>query len=340
MIPIHRPDSPAPVSAVGSPDEAGPTEPMEQAVCLLCGADQAHPLLDSRAQMSRSTRWFRFVRCGRCGLVYLSPRLAESALGRYYDEGYLPHRGAEAWGRFARLAAEGQRRTDRRRVRLARGAVRLGPGTTALDVGCGRPTFLDTLVRETRCAGTGIDSSDRGWRDEPERWRAPGLRLLQGRLADVDAEGPFDLVTMWHVLEHDYDPLRTLRGLRTRTRPGGALVVEVPEFDSVTRRVQGRWWAGLHTPRHTAAFTSATLRALLQRAGWRVERQDRHGTLDPYVLWWLGRQERRGRRLDGPLEDAFPGFMLGKVLTLPIAALQRWVSLAVQVAVARRGGRP
>lgn len=53
------------------------------------------------------------------------------------------------------------------------------------------------------------------------------------------------------------------------------------------------------------------------------------------MLWWLGRQERRGSALDGSLERAFPGFILGKVLTLPVAALQRWVSLGVMLAVGR-----
>jgi hypothetical protein len=151
----------------------------------------------------------------------------------------------------------------------------------------------------------------------------------------VPLEGPFDLVCLWHALEHDYAPLRTLRRLKALTRPGGALLVEVPDYDSLSRRLQGSSWAGLHTPRHTTVYTPRTLRAMLERAGWRVERQTEYGTLDPYVLWWLGRQELRGRALDGALEGAFPGFVLGKLLTSPLAALQRWVSLGVQVAVGR-----
>jgi len=313
-------------------------EPTEEVSCLLCGAGGAVPLLESHAQMSRSGRRFRFVRCGRCGLVYLSPRVVERAIGRYYGDDYVPHRGPEAWGRFARLAAEGQRRTDRRRVRLARSAARLGPAAAVLDLGCGRPTFLEALVRETGCRATGSDSSDRGWRDDPARWQAAGLTLLRGRLEEVAAAGPFDLITMWHALEHDYDPLRTLRNLRDRCRAGGALVVEVPDFDSLSRHTQGAWWAGLHTPRHSAVYTRGTLRAMLERAGWKVERQDRQGTLDPYVLWWLGRQERAGRALEGPLEPAFLRFMLGKVLSLPVTAMQRWLPLGLQVAVARREG--
>ncbi|HYC31950.1 MAG TPA: hypothetical protein VEB59_06640, partial [Gemmatimonadales bacterium] len=75
--------------------------------------------------------------------------------------------------------------------------------------------------------------------------------------------------------------------------------------------------------------------AMLTRARWRVDRRLRYGTLDPWVLWWLGRQERAGRRLDGDLEGAFPGFIIGKLLTLPITLAQRRISLGVQVAIAR-----
>ena len=287
--------------------------------------------------MHRGGARFSFLRCRRCTLIYLSPRVSPAALGDFYDASYLPHRGAAAWGRFAPLAAEGQRRTDAARVRRARRVASLGPESAVLDVGCGRPTFLEALARRTGARGTGIDLSDAGWADEPGRWAAAGLTLRQARVEDERGLplGPFDLITMWHALEHDYQPLQTLRRLRQVARPGGALVVEVPNFDSLTRRLHGTAWAGLHTPRHTALYTPATLRAMLDTAGWTVERQDAHGTLDPYVLYWLGRQERAGRALDGNLEHAFPGFMLGKVLTLPIALAQRWVSLGIQLAVGR-----
>ena len=285
--------------------------------------------------MHRQRERFTFVRCRHCGLRYLSPRVAPVELHRYYGPSYLPHRGASAWGRYAPFAAEGQRRTDAARVRRARGAARLGPGAAVLDVGCGRPTFLEALTRVTGAHGTGIDLSDGGWSADPARWAAAGLDLRVATVAEGLPPGPFDLVTMWHALEHDYDPLATLRRLREVTRPGGTLLVEVPNYDSLTRRLHGAGWAGLHTPRHSALYTPETLRGMLERGGWQVIRVDPWGTLDPYVLWWLGRQERAGRSLEGSLERAFPGFMLGKVLTLPVALLQRWISLGVQTATAR-----
>ena len=295
-------------------------------------------MLFSAAQTHRGVERFSFVRCLRCALVYLNPRVAPERLADYYGDSYLPHRGPAAWGRWARFVEQGQRRTDHGRVTWARRVARLGMGTAVLDVGCGRPTFLESLVDRTGARGVGLDVSDGGWTAEPERWNTAGLELHRGTVQQAALEGPFDLVSMWHALQHDYQPMDTLRRLHGLTRPGGAILVEVPNYDSLTRRLHGSSWAGFHTPRHTVALTPATLRSMLERAGWKVERQVSYGTLDPYVLWWLGRQEIRGRSLPGDLESAFPRFMAGKLLTLPVTALQQWVSLGVQLAVGRRAG--
>ena len=310
----------------------------ETTACLVCGSDDAEDFVHSAAQMSSSTASFRFVRCRVCRLVYLNPRVSERAIGAWYGPDYLPHRGVAAWGRYAAFAAEGQRRIDAARVRVAiRDTGGLPPGSRVLDVGCGQPTFLEALHRAAGVRGTGVDVSDAGWREDPERWRRAGLELVLGRIEDVELSPGYDLITLWHALEHDYRPVATLARLRTMARPGATLVVEVPDHDGLTRRLQGSRWAGYHTPRHTAVYTAATLEAALTRTGWNVVRQRRWGTLDPYVLYWLGRQEQLGRRLDGPLEGRFPAFMLGKVLTLPLALTQRWLPLGVQLAVARAG---
>jgi 2-polyprenyl-3-methyl-5-hydroxy-6-metoxy-1,4-benzoquinol methylase len=276
---------------------------------------------------------FSFVRCRRCGLVYLSPRVRADAIGRYYDEGYAPHRGESAWGVWAPVVRRHGDRLDRARLRWAQRGRQLGPGHAVLDVGCGRPTFLRAVRRATGARAVGVDPVA-AWRHAPGEWE--GLELVEGDLTDLRLEGSFDVITCWHVVEHLYAPLKALRALREHARPGATLVVEVPDYDSLTRRLQGPYWAGYHTPRHTAAYTADRLRALLEAAGWRVERQVRYGTLDPYVLWWLGRVAYRGDPLHGSLERRFLPFVAGKVVaTWPIAALERRLALGLQIALAR-----
>ena len=278
---------------------------------------------------------WNFVRCDQCQLVRLSPRPSLDALPGFYDSGYLPHRGAAAWGRFSHLVARANTATDRARCRIVERAARLDSTGRVLDLGCGRPTFLAALHARTGVAATGVDFSPSAWADAPPEFKPLDLRA--GTLDSVDLTPGFDAITLWHALEHDPDPVGTLRSLRSLARPDAALVIEVPDHDSLTRRLQGPFWGGYHTPRHLVSYTPESLREMLERGGWRVERLQRHGTLDPWVLWWLGRQEQTGRDLSGSLESRFPAFVAGKLAALPITLLQRWLPLGVQLAVARPG---
>jgi ubiquinone/menaquinone biosynthesis C-methylase UbiE len=305
--------------------------PREATPCLCCGEANAVAEGQSRVQMGEDGEHFTFVRCTGCGLVFLNPRVPETDIGRYYED-YLPHRGPEAWGRWAGLVRTAEARTDRARVRTIQSLGALTPAEVALDVGCGRPSFLRLLKDQTgaRVVGTDFDAS--GWSKDPAHWQ--GLSLYAGVLESLPLTAPFDRITLWHVLEHLYQPVETLRHLRTLARPGTLLVIEVPDLSGLTRRLQGSAWAGYHTPRHTAAYTAATLKGVLERSGWRIVRQYPWGTLDPYVLWWLGQQERQGRTFSGSMESRFLPFMLGKIAALPVTVLQRWVPLGFQTAIA------
>lgn len=318
-LPVIAPD-PAPVAArerVGS--------------CLICGGENTSAVTTSRVQMLADPERFTWVQCQRCGLVFLDPRVPEPDIGRYYAD-YLPHRGPAAWGRWAPLVRSSQERTDLARLRTLRGLGPLDAGCTVLDIGCGQPSFLRVVRDRTGARAVGTDFDASGWSDQPQEWA--GLELHAGILEELPLTGPFDRITLWHVLEHLYRPVETLRYLRSLVRPGTLLVVEVPDHDGVTRKWQGEWWAGYHTPRHTAAYTPATLRGAMQQAGWTIVKQYQWGTLDPYVLWWLGEQERRNLGFTGSFEHRFVPFVLGKIAALPVTALARAIPLGFQTAIA------
>lgn len=78
----------------------------------------------------------------------------------------------------------------------------------------------------------------------------------------------YDAVTLWHSLEHLDDPLAALRHLRPALRPGGILLVEVPNAAGWAARGSGAYWLHLDLPRHRFHFTPASLRLLLKKAGF------------------------------------------------------------------------
>jgi 2-polyprenyl-3-methyl-5-hydroxy-6-metoxy-1,4-benzoquinol methylase len=305
---------------------------LEAASCIACGADDPRPLLQSPVQMLDDRREvFSWVTCGACGQVYLSPRVPAERVGEYYAD-YLPHRGPAAWGHWAFLVRFDQWRLDRARLRTVQRTGPLTRASSVLDVGCGHPTFLARVHQRTGARCVGVDFDANGWKVPSPRW--DGLSLLEGELDVVAPLAPFDVITMWHALEHLYDPGASLRRLRTMAKPATRLIIEVPDYDSLTRRRHGNRWAGFHTPRHTAAYTPESLRRLVERNGWRVQQQYQYGTLHPHIVHWLGAQDIAGRSWRGSLQGRMIPFILGRFVTSPVTLLQRWLPLGVQTLVA------
>lgn len=277
--------------------------------CPVCDSGDIQPFVQTRAQMHSGASRFNFDRCSSCGLAFLNPRLPPEELGAYYTERYLPYRGAEAWGRYRGLVDKSQRQLDQRRVALVERYRRLAIESTVLDIGCGKPDFLKTCIRRSGCTGIGLDFSDHGWRaqGEPES----GLSLLVGEVEQLPATLRADIITLWHYLEHDYHPARTLQALHRHALPDTLLVIEVPDFDSEGRKQFGPHWAGYHTPRHLSLFSPSNLGLLLEKTGWKPLDINPRGTLDPYVLHWMSRMEQRGADWDGSMEPEFIRFVAG-----------------------------
>src|SRR5207244_3893587 len=98
-----------------------------------------------------------------------------------------------------------------------------------------------------------------------------GLRALVGSLPHPDLRPcSFDVVTMWHSLEHVHDPLAILREAYQLLVPGGKLIVACPNIDGLPFRWFGPAWFGLDLPRHLTHFTPLTLQVMLERVGFRV----------------------------------------------------------------------
>ena len=130
---------------------------LEEPACLLCGASDDEEVCRSPAQMATTREPYTFVRCRKCAFIRLSPRVSGDRIARFYDETYLPHRGASAWGRHASIVEISLARQDRARVRRVGALVRLDRSSRVLDVGCGKPTFLRALRDKTGAAGVGVD---------------------------------------------------------------------------------------------------------------------------------------------------------------------------------------
>jgi SAM-dependent methyltransferase len=239
--------------------------------------------------------------------------------------------------RGAKLAAPLLRAFDRRRLTfLARAGAR--PPGRLLDIGAGRGRF----VAQATAAGweaDGIEPSLRGVTGA----RALGVELQQAGIDEAAVErGSLDAATLWHVLEHLDDPGAALERIAGWLRPGGLLVIGVPNLASVQARAGGARWFHLDVPRHRTHFTVAGLHALLHRHG--LEPVSTHHTLaehNPFGLWQsvVSRATHTPSWLYHALKRNAPLRSRDAVVTaVALALAPAAVAAELAFALARRGG--
>jgi len=220
--------------------------------CNLCGGD------DPAAVSSGSG--FRFVRCRRCGLVYLESRPPAPDIGGLYAGYHLREgRNGASWAAFMRDVF---RETAGLLGRPGRGA---GTGRL-LDVGCAFGDFV-ALMREGGWRAEGIDPSPVATAAAAGR----GLPVRTGTLEGFDApDGSFEVVVLFYVLEHLADPMGALRKVFRLLSPGGTLVVRVPDTTPIVRllRPLGIGASLYDPPFHLYDFSPAVLRRMLSAAGF------------------------------------------------------------------------
>jgi 2-polyprenyl-3-methyl-5-hydroxy-6-metoxy-1,4-benzoquinol methylase len=166
-------------------------------------------------------------------------------------------------------------RFDRQRLALVRTLA--PPPARLLDAGAGRGRFV-AAARLSGYDASGIEPAVRG----PA---APDVERARIDEATIEP-GSLDVVSLWHVLEHLDDPGSALDRIATWLRPGGGLVVGVPNLASLQARIGGERWYHLDVPRHRVHFTPGGLHALLRSRGFTVH-GTRHTLLEhnPFGMW-------------------------------------------------------
>jgi SAM-dependent methyltransferase len=237
--------------------------------CLVCGSSRYAALFTASDRLYHTTtREFAVVRCGECGLVRLDPQPAPEELRLYYPENYWFAPGPSA---ASRMEEAYRRLVLRDHVRFVEQALRHSPVRgPLLDVGCGGGLFL-RLMRERGFRVAGLDLSQEAAAIAWRRQRAPAVCAMLER-------APFRAaslagVTMFHVLEHLYDPRAHLASARELLAPDGRLVVQVPNAASWQFRLLGRSWNGVDVPRHLFDFRDRDLEKLLESCGFEVVRR-------------------------------------------------------------------
>lgn len=232
--------------------------------CPVCGAEKATDFLRKDT--------LRLVSCNQCEMVYATPVPAEMVSGKYYDEAgsyYLSPAKLESDYASVRF----ERELRRFRAHCVSGAV--------LDVGCSTGAFLFQL--KSRYPGSyevlGADASGPALDYAESR----GIAVARGDFLEQGfAEGTFDAVTFWAVLEHLCEPAQFLDKAWSILKPEGVCMVLVPNLCSLAARILGSRYRYVY-PQHLNYFSPAALERLVSSRFSVIERRSMH--FNPVVIW-------------------------------------------------------
>jgi SAM-dependent methyltransferase len=303
----------------------------ETVACYLCGSQQHQPMLLAQDDLTGKPGQFQFVRCTHCNLAFQNPRLTLNSVAAYYDDEYIAHRKKKNWGILTPFYNRAMDKHDREKVALISKYVQLNADSSVLDIGCGAGTFLIKIKNVFASRISGVDFKD--LRHLP--WFAP-IHFYHGVFYQQDfAKHRFNLITMWHFLEHDYDPVQTLTCARNLLKDDGLIVIEVPRLDSLSARLFKERWPGLQAPQHTVLYSKDSLLAMLDKADLEVVEYLPYGSFPPYFYLFAGVAFKflKGKGLN--LAKAIYPYFLGQLLLMPILWFQRHLNLAMQTVVCR-----
>jgi SAM-dependent methyltransferase len=305
---------------------------LETIDCYYCGTRTYRPLLSAQDDLTGRPGTFRFVTCDCCGLAYQNPRIPLTDIVDYYDDEYIAHRKQDDWGILTRAYSRAMDKLDARKDEIASRYVRLGTASQVLDVGCAVGSFLRRLRARYGAHVVGLD-----FKDLSSHPIAREVEFHCGLFYEAALESDrFDLVTMWHFLEHDYDPLRSLATARRVLKQDGYLLIEVPRLDSLTFRLFGDRWPGLQAPQHTVLLDRERLQRFVEKAGLEVVHYLPYGAFPAYFYLFTGAAFRllNGRGLN--LRKAIYPYFAGQILLSPILLFERRLNLAMQTVICRR----
>jgi len=264
------------------------------------------------------------IRCQDCG-HFFTQTLGTTDLGELYEnEQYeLVDTRRSMFGRLISFDVES----------VLRQLERIKPrqnGMSILDFGCGKGVFLH-LAKERGWCATGIETAPK--RAEFAQ-KSYGLNVITHEYSGgAIPGGPFDVITLFHVLEHLPNPREIVQNLvDNNLTANGVLVLEVPRFDSLQSMIAGRTWIHLDPPRHLSHFSTAALSQLVSDLGFRTVANGQfsiHNGLLGMVQGILSRLGYRKMLIEELKIRRSPTLLLAVLAVMPFAMALELLAIAV-----------
>lgn len=236
---------------------------MEQVqLCPLCESSQLNLILESKDYFLTQES-FNIMACSNCNLYFTNPRPKKSHLLKYYQsDEYISH--SNKANNLTNLLYKLIRNyTLQKKYKLLSTILEHKSPVNHLDYGCGTGHFIEY-------------TSNKGWKSigfEPDnRAKNHDNPLITNNLNIITSYKYFDIITLFHVLEHVDNLNETLNLLLSKLKPNGVLVLALPNHESFDAKYYKQHWAGYDLPRHLYHFNQNSIQSLCIKHGIKIER--------------------------------------------------------------------
>jgi 2-polyprenyl-3-methyl-5-hydroxy-6-metoxy-1,4-benzoquinol methylase len=231
--------------------------------CPVCGKTKFTLFLQS-IDFFLTKEEFTIVICASCGMKFVNPRPDSTEISKYYESlNYVSHGGKKNILNYLYKIVRNY--SIRKKYKLVKKYAR---NQKLLDIGCGTGEFISF------CNQMGFDVKGIEPGEKPRSFAKTKYKLdvQEESYFDNIIGAEFDIITMWHVLEHVHLLHERMNKIREILKPDGTLIIAVPNSDSWDAGHYGKFWAAYDLPRHLYNFSSETMKILAEAHQLKIDK--------------------------------------------------------------------
>ena len=232
--------------------------------CPVCNAINFNKFITCK-DFTVSQEVFTIVECKDCRFKYTNPRPEPENIGNYYKStDYISHSDTKK-GIVSKLYHIVRNYTLKNKLKLINKHVSRG---TILDYGCGTGSFL-SVCKNNGWNAFGFEPDN----DAAKIANQKGVIVFNklNELKNQNLTTGYDVITLWHVLEHVTELNETVSFLKENLKKDGALIIALPNYKSYDAEIYKEFWAAYDVPRHLYHFDQLSINDLMSKRGFFLE---------------------------------------------------------------------
>jgi len=269
--------------------------------CPSCHSDKLAPYMNC-IDHTMSKEKFTIVSCETCDFKFTNPRPEDKKLGDYYkSDNYISHTNSQT-GLFNKLYHFVRKTSINIKLKLIKQDAF---GHKILDIGSGTGEFLKAS-ESLGYSGIGIEPSEIARNNAIKNHN---LNISKDTSLKQFEKNEFDVITMWHVLEHVSDLNNTIKKLHKIIKKDGKLVIGVPNHNSYDAKFYGKYWAAWDVPIHLWHFSKKSIEEIMRKHDFKLVKT-KPMIFDSFYVSLLSEEYKKGNK------KFILGFMVGLISNL------------------------